>query len=71
VYAFDECYGLGADASTRYAEHIAAVSADDVVAAARRFLDPAFEVIALVAPAGAAPRAIADAAGAGGSAGQP
>jgi zinc protease len=71
VYAFDECYGLGADASNRYAERIAAVTADDVVAAARRFLDPAFEVIALVAPAGAAPASIADAAGAGGAAGQP
>ena len=66
VYAFDECYGLGADASSRYAERIAAVTADDVVAAARNFLDPAFEVIALVAPAGAAPGPIAEAAAAAG-----
>ncbi len=55
VYAFDECYGLGADASSKYAERIAAVTADDVLAAAQRILSPAREVIALVAPEGAVP----------------
>jgi zinc protease len=50
VYAFDECYALGADASSRYAERIAAVTAQDVLAAAQRILLPSREVIALVAP---------------------
>jgi zinc protease len=55
VYAFDECYGLGADASSRYAERVAAVGAADVLAAAQRVLDPKAEVLALVAPEGAVP----------------
>jgi zinc protease len=55
VYAFDECYGLGANASTRYAERISAVGAADVLAAAQRVLDPKAEVLALVAPEGAVP----------------
>jgi len=55
VYAFDECYGLGADASARYAERIAAVTAEEVLAAAQRVLTPSREVIALVAPEGAIP----------------
>jgi zinc protease len=55
VYALDECYGLGADASTRYAERISAVGAADVLAAAQRVLDPAGEVVALVAPESAVP----------------
>jgi zinc protease len=55
VYAFDECYGLGADASAKYAARIAAVRADDVLAAAQRVLAPNREVIALVAPEGAIP----------------
>jgi zinc protease len=55
IYAFDECYGLGADASSRYAAHIAAVTADDVLAVAQRTLRPEREVIALVAPEGAIP----------------
>ena len=55
IYAFDECYGLGADASSRYAERIAAVGAADVLAAAQRVLDPRAEVLALVAPEGAVP----------------
>ncbi|HEY6910012.1 MAG TPA: pitrilysin family protein, partial [Myxococcales bacterium] len=59
VYAFDECYGLGADASSRYAEHVAAVSASDVLAAAQRVLSPAREVIALVAPEGSIPAELA------------
>ena len=58
VYAFDECYGLGADASSRYAERIAAVTASDVLAAAQRVLQPSREVIALVAPEGAVPEAL-------------
>ncbi|HZX95909.1 MAG TPA: insulinase family protein, partial [Myxococcales bacterium] len=59
VYAFDECYGLGADASARYAAQIAAVTADDVLAAAQRILSPSREVIALVAPEGAVPEELA------------
>ncbi|GAC1344376.1 MAG: pitrilysin family protein [Myxococcales bacterium] len=62
AFAFDECYGLGADASTKFAEQIASVTAAEVLAAAQRFLDPRAEVVALVAPDGAAPRALADAA---------
>ena len=55
IYAFDECYGLGADASSRYAERIGTVGAADVLAAAQRVLDPRAEVLALVAPEGAVP----------------
>jgi len=55
VYAFDECYGLGAEASTRYAANVSAVSAADVLATAQRVLMPSREVIALVAPEGAVP----------------
>ena len=55
VYAFDECYGLGANASAQYAERVSAVSAADVLAAAQRTLDPKSEVVALVAPEGAVP----------------
>ena len=58
VYAFDECYGLGADASAKYAERIAAVTAEEVLAAAQRVLTPSREVIALVAPEGAIPAAL-------------
>ena len=50
VMAFDECYGLGADASSHYAERIAAVSAVEVMNAAQRILQPSRETIALVAP---------------------
>jgi zinc protease len=56
VYAFDECYGVGADASSRYAEQIAAVTAQDVLDAAQRIVQPSREVIALVAPEGAIPK---------------
>jgi zinc protease len=55
VYAFDECYGLGADASAKYPERVAAVTAADVLATAQRVLAPSREVIALVAPEGAVP----------------
>ncbi len=51
VYAFDECYGLGVDASARYPERIAAVGAEEVLACARTILDANQEVVALVAPA--------------------
>jgi zinc protease len=56
MYAFDECYGLGADAGSLYAERIARISAEEVLAVSQRLLDPAREVIALVAPEGAAPK---------------
>ena len=59
VVAFDECYGLGADASSRYAERIASVGAADVLAAAQKILQPRREVIALVAPEGAVPPELA------------
>ena len=52
IVAFDECYGLGADASSRYPAQIEAVTAADVLACARLLLDRRAEVIALVAPAG-------------------
>jgi zinc protease len=52
VYAFDECYGLGADAWSEYAERIQSVTADDVLGAARSILDPRCETVALVAPEG-------------------
>src|SRR3989442_2816151 len=55
VYGFDECYGLGAEASTRYAANVSAVSTADVLATAQRVLMPSREVIALVAPEGAVP----------------
>jgi len=55
VYAFDECYGLGAEASAKYAERIAAVTADQVLDAAQRILAPSREVVALVAPDGSIP----------------
>ncbi len=56
MVTFDECYGLGADASSKYAEHIGAVTADSVLAVAQRILNQDREVIALVAPAGAVPK---------------
>jgi zinc protease len=59
VYAFDECYGLGADASAKYAANVAAVSAEDVLATAQSLLTPSREVIALVAPEGAVPQELA------------
>jgi len=55
VYAFDECYGLGAESSAKYAANVGAVTADDVLATARRVLMPSREVVALVAPEGAVP----------------
>jgi zinc protease len=55
VYAFDECYGLGADASAHYAERVAAVSGEEVLSVAARLLDPSREIVTLVAPEGAVP----------------
>lgn len=55
VFAFDECYDLGADASSRYAERVASVTAQDVLAAAQSVLQPRREVVALVAPEGTVP----------------
>jgi zinc protease len=56
MVVFDECYGLGADAGAKYAEHISAVTGESVLDAAQRILDPQREVIALVAPAGSVPK---------------
>ncbi len=56
MVAFDECYGLGADASSHYAERIGAVTSERVLATAQRILDPRREVIALVAPEGSVPK---------------
>ena len=55
VYAFDETYGLGADFSFRFAEHVGAVTGADVLAAAQQVLDPRGEVLVLVAPENAIP----------------
>src|SRR2546430_627996 len=63
VYGFDECYGLGAEASTRYAANVSAVSTADVLATAQRVLMPSREVIALVAPEGAVPAELRRSAG--------
>ena len=52
VYAFDECYGLGADASAKYPERVQAVTAAEVLQSAQTILDTRAEVIALVAPEG-------------------
>ena len=52
IVAFDECYGLGADASSRYPALIEAVTAEDVLSCARSLLDWKAEVIAVVAPEG-------------------
>jgi zinc protease len=46
ILALDTCYGLGPEASARYPEEIAAVTADDVQEVARRVVD--FERSALV-----------------------
>jgi zinc protease len=59
VYAFDECYGLGADASMHYAERVAAVDAQRVLECAQRILDPRREVTTVVAPEGALPKGLA------------
>jgi zinc protease len=52
--AFNECYGLGWDQYRAYGPGILAVTAEDVQAAARRYLDPNRSVIAVVRPEEAA-----------------
>jgi zinc protease len=59
LYAFDECYHLGRMGSQHYPENISAVSAEDVLTTAQRILLPQREVIAVVAPNGAAPKGLA------------
>jgi zinc protease len=51
VIAFDEAYGVGADAFTRYAASIEAVDARAVQEAARRTIDLDRAVLAVVTPA--------------------
>jgi zinc protease len=48
--AFNEVYGLGWDAHTRYARAMEEVTADDLVRVAQRFLDPERSVTAIVSP---------------------
>ena len=48
--AIDALYGLGADAQRRYAAHVAAVTADDVLRVARRVIDPERAVVAVIRP---------------------
>jgi zinc protease len=48
--AIDALYGLGADAQRRYAASIATVTADDVLRVARRIIDLAAPVEALIRP---------------------
>ena len=57
--AFDECYGLGEGHTARYPVRIAAVTGEQVLAAARRTLRAEAEVITLVAPAAAVPAELA------------
>jgi zinc protease len=58
LFAFDECYGLGAESSLHYAENISAITAEDVLDVAQRILAPSREVISLVAPEGAVPKSL-------------
>ncbi len=50
VAALDDCYGLGYDASTHYAEHVGAVTAVDILNIAQTILVSNHEVLALVTP---------------------
>ncbi len=52
--AFDEAYGLGFDAQSRYAAGIEAVDADRVLAVARRIIRPDREALSIVGPEGCA-----------------
>jgi len=52
VMAYDEAYGLGAQAHLRYPERILGVRREDVLAAARRYVDFEHVVAALVLPPG-------------------
>jgi zinc protease len=48
--AFDHAYGLGPEAHRQYAQHIEAVRAENILAVARKWLDPRGEVLAVVGP---------------------
>ncbi|HUT76826.1 MAG TPA: insulinase family protein, partial [Polyangia bacterium] len=48
--ALGHLYGLGHDADERYPEHLRAVNAEALLAAARRYLDPQRRVVACVGP---------------------
>ncbi|MHB8873029.1 MAG: M16 family metallopeptidase, partial [Myxococcaceae bacterium] len=50
VMALDHCYGLGADRFLSYADEVAKVTAADVREVARRIIDPARAVLAVVGP---------------------
>jgi zinc protease len=50
VLALDHAYGLGLDSFLHRAERILAVTADDVLAAAQRVIDPARSALAIVGP---------------------
>jgi zinc protease len=53
--AFHEAYGQGWQAYRHYAGHVMKVKAEDVVRAARKYLDPRREVAAVVKPSAAPP----------------
>ena len=48
--ALDELYGNGYDATARYADEIDAVSADQIIQVARRYLDLARRIVVCVGP---------------------
>jgi zinc protease len=50
IIAFDECYGLGADAFARYEEQIQAVTQEKVLEIARRIIRPAQSNLAILGP---------------------
>jgi predicted Zn-dependent peptidase len=61
--ALDEAYGLGLMSYRQVPAALARITADEVTRAARRFLDPKREVIAVVRPADAPPALARGAAG--------
>ena len=48
--SLDGLYGLGADADRHYAEHVSAVTPDDVLRVARRVVDLDAYSLALIKP---------------------
>ncbi len=50
LLAFNECYGLGYQSYARYVSAVEAVTAKDVQRVARRYLDDARQVVAIVKP---------------------
>jgi len=50
LIAYDDAYGVGADAYLRYQERIEAVTAEEVLQAARRVLAPARGALAVLGP---------------------